>query len=107
MTPAGFLALLSGWTVTEVGRQPYTVYGLLRTADSLSPVGAPGVALSLAGFVVVYVIVYAAGIAILLRMMGRPPLPGESGPPPTTPTRTAGLAPGPAGQLDPATEAAP
>ncbi len=107
MTPAGFLALLSGWTVTEIGRQPFTIYGLLRTADSLSPIGAPGVAVSLAGFVVVYVIVYAAGITILLRMMGRPPLPGESGPPPGAPMRTAGLVPGPAGQLDPATGRSP
>ena len=48
MGPSGFIALLAGWTVTEVGRQPFTVYGLLRTSDSASPVGLPGVAVSLA-----------------------------------------------------------
>ena len=47
MAPAGFIALLCGWITTEVGRQPYTVYGLLRTSDSLSPIGLPGVATSL------------------------------------------------------------
>ena len=46
--------MLSGWTVTEVGRQPFTVYGLLRTADSASPIGVPGVAVSLVAFIVVY-----------------------------------------------------
>ena len=61
MAPSGFIALLAGWTVTEVGRQPFTVYGLLRTADSVSPIGLPGVAASLAAFVVVYSIVFGAG----------------------------------------------
>jgi cytochrome d ubiquinol oxidase subunit I len=99
--PAGFIALLSGWTVTEAGRQPFTVYGLLRTAQSASPIGAPGVATSLAGFAVVYLIVYCAGILFLLRLMAKPPVPGESEPPPL-PTRTAGITPGPAraGQRD-------
>src|SRR6516165_1652558 len=58
MAPAGFVALLAGWTVTEVGRQPFTVYGVLRTADSVSPVGMPGVASSLTAFVLVYLIVF-------------------------------------------------
>jgi cytochrome d ubiquinol oxidase subunit I len=44
MAPAGFIALLAGWTVTEVGRQPYTVYGVLRTVDSVSPTGCGDVA---------------------------------------------------------------
>lgn len=38
--PSGFVAVICGWIVTEVGRQPYTVYGLLRTADSISPIAA-------------------------------------------------------------------
>jgi cytochrome d ubiquinol oxidase subunit I len=96
MAPAGFAALLAGWTVTETGRQPFTVYGLLRTADSASPIGAPGVAASLAGFVIVYLIVYGAGITFILRLAGRPPVPGESGPP-KLPTPAAGIMPGPAG----------
>jgi cytochrome d ubiquinol oxidase subunit I len=96
MSPAGFVALLCGWITTEVGRQPYTVYGLLRTSDSLSPIGLPGVATSLAAFVVVYLVVYAAGITFLLRLMAQPPHPGEEGPPAGAPTHAAGLMPGPA-----------
>jgi cytochrome bd ubiquinol oxidase subunit I len=93
MAPSGFIALLCGWTVTEVGRQPFTVYGLLRTADSVSPVGLPGVAGSLAGFVVVYSIVFGAGFLFLLRLMRRPPTVGESGPPAGVPIRSAGITP--------------
>ena len=43
MGPSGFAAVLAGWMVTEVGRQPYTVYGLLTTADSVSPIAAAAV----------------------------------------------------------------
>ena len=69
MGPAGFMALLAGWITTEVGRQPFTVYGMLRTADSLSPVAAPAVATSLATFAAVYFFVFGAGIFYLLRLM--------------------------------------
>ena len=93
MAPSGFIALLAGWTVTEVGRQPFTVHGLLRTADSVSPVGLPGVAASLAGFVAVYAIVFGAGFVFLLRLMGRPPTVGESGPETGVPVRSAGITP--------------
>ncbi len=73
MAPSGFVAVLAGWIATEVGRQPFTVYGLLRTAESLSPVAAPAVATSLVAFVCVYFFVFGAGTFYLLRMMGRPP----------------------------------
>ncbi|MGO9421654.1 cytochrome ubiquinol oxidase subunit I [Roseiarcus sp.] len=53
-TPLGFVAVLAGWTTTEAGRQPWVVYGLLRTADAVAPVTADAVTLSLAVFVVVY-----------------------------------------------------
>src|SRR5690606_38502926 len=46
MAPSGFIAVLAGWVTTEVGRQPFTVYGLLRTADSASPIEAPAVGTS-------------------------------------------------------------
>jgi len=95
MAPAGFLALLCGWVVTEVGRQPFTVYGVLRTSDSVSPVGLPGVASSLAAIVVVYLIVYGAGFSYLFALTRRPPQPGERGPSTALPTRTAGITPGP------------
>lgn len=70
MGPAGFVAVLAGWTVTEVGRQPWTVYGLLRTADSVTPsITAADVTLSLALHVAVYAIVYSAAIWYLLRLV--------------------------------------
>ncbi len=95
MGPAGFVAILAGWVTTEVGRQPYTVYGLLRTAKSIAPIGLPGVATSLAVFAVVYFVVFGSGVLILLRMMGKTPEPGEPELP-SLPIRTAGIAPGPA-----------
>jgi cytochrome d ubiquinol oxidase subunit I len=93
MAPSGFIALLAGWTVTEVGRQPFTVYGLLRTVDSVSPVASPGVAASLAAFVLVYAVVFGAGGLFLLRLVRRTPTAGESGPRPGTPMRSAGITP--------------
>jgi cytochrome d ubiquinol oxidase subunit I len=101
MAPSGFVALLAGWTVTEVGRQPFTVYGLLRTADSASPIGAPGVGASLTGFVVAYAIVFGAGLLFVLRLVRRPPLAGESGPERGVPVRSAGITPAPALQDSP------
>lgn len=73
MGPSGFIAVLAGWITTEVGRQPYTVYGLLRTSDSLAPIAAPAVAASLVGFIIVYFFVFAAGTFYILRMMGKTP----------------------------------
>jgi cytochrome d ubiquinol oxidase subunit I len=80
MGPAGFIAVLAGWFTTEVGRQPFTIYGLLRTADSASPLATPAVASSLLAFIVVYFIVYAAGLIYLFRLMAAPPHHGEQGP---------------------------
>lgn len=77
MGPLGFVAVLSGWFVTEVGRQPYLVYGLVRTADVISPIGAPGVAGSLLAFVVIYLTVFAAGTFYILRLMRRTPEGGD------------------------------
>lgn len=70
--PSGFLAILAGWVTTEVGRQPWLIYGLFRTADGVSPVSAGQVGTSLAVFVVVYVVVFGAGTYYALRLMGRP-----------------------------------
>jgi len=97
MGPAGFVAVICGWMTTEIGRQPYTVYGLMRTSDSMSPIGAPGVAASLLAFIAVYAVVYGAGITFILRLMGHEPEPGEAAHPVGEPTRTAGITPGPAG----------
>ena len=59
--------------VTEVGRQPYLVYGLLRTADLRSPIETPAVAASLTAFVIVYFAVFGAGFFYIIRLMKRPP----------------------------------
>jgi cytochrome d ubiquinol oxidase subunit I len=95
MGPSGFVAVLAGWVTTEVGRQPFTVYGLLRTADSASPLDAPAVALSLLAFVVVYFTVFGAGIWYLLKLMKKPPEAHESALD-GAPIRTAGVTPAPA-----------
>ncbi len=94
MGPSGLIALLAGWVTTEVGRQPYTVYGLLRTAQSVSPIGAPGLAVSLTAFVLVYLLVFGAGVGLVLRLLAQPPTPGEQGPG-KQPMRVAGIVPGP------------
>jgi cytochrome d ubiquinol oxidase subunit I len=93
MGPAGFVAVLAGWITTEVGRQPFTVYGLLRTSDSVSPLAAPAVATSLIGFVIVYFSVFGAGLFYILRLMAAAPHPGEEGLSETEPVRAAGLTP--------------
>jgi cytochrome d ubiquinol oxidase subunit I len=76
-SPAGLIAVVAGWITTEAGRQPYTVYGLLTTANSASSVGAPAVAASLTAFVVVYFFAFGAGAFYMLRLMSSPP-PGSS-----------------------------
>ncbi len=73
-TPIGFIAVISGWVTAEVGRQPYVVYGLMRTADALSPVTGGSVAASFAGFMMVYLIVFGAGIYYLLKLVRRGPV---------------------------------
>ena len=94
MGPAGFVAVIAGWVTTEVGRQPYTVYGLLRTAQSASPLDAPAVATSLVAFIVVYFSVFSAGIWYMLRLMSHPPIAGEPGlEEDDAPIRTAGITP--------------
>lgn len=94
MGPAGFVAVIAGWVTTEVGRQPYTVYGLLRTAQSVSPLDAPAVATSLIAFIIVYFAVFSVGIWYILRLMGHTPVPSEPGlEKGTAPIRTAGITP--------------
>jgi cytochrome d ubiquinol oxidase subunit I len=72
--PLGFLAVLAGWATTEVGRQPWTVYGLLRTADSVSPsLTGFDVVLSLIGYGVVYLIMFPFGLALMARIVRNGP----------------------------------
>jgi cytochrome d ubiquinol oxidase subunit I len=93
MGPAGFIAVLAGWVTTEAGRQPFTVYGVLRTLDAASPLAAPAVASSLIAFVIVYFIVFAAGVTYILRLMATPPQHGEQGPRADMPGHAAGITP--------------
>jgi cytochrome d ubiquinol oxidase subunit I len=69
MGPSGVIAILAGWYTTEIGRQPWTVYGLLRTADAVSAHGAVQLGITLVLFIVVYTAVFGTGIAYLLRLI--------------------------------------
>ena len=61
LTPSGFIAVLAGWFVTEIGRQPYIVYEVMRTSEAVSPVIGPNVAFSLLAFIFAYTFVFGAG----------------------------------------------
>ncbi len=95
MGPVGFIAVIAGWITTEVGRQPYTVYGLLRTAQSVSAIDAPAVGASLLAFIVVYFALFSAGIFYILRLMRKPPQAHEPELPRSEPIRAAGIMPSP------------
>jgi cytochrome d ubiquinol oxidase subunit I len=73
LTPAGFISVLAGWFVTEVGRQPWIVQGLMRTDDATSPVMGTSIAISLAAFVIIYVFVFGAGSYYILKLIGKGP----------------------------------
>jgi cytochrome d ubiquinol oxidase subunit I len=73
--PLGFIATLTGWFTAEVGRQPWTVYGQLRTAEALTPhLTAPQVATSLLVFLVVYALIFAAGVVYIYRLLRQGPV---------------------------------
>ena len=97
MAPSGFVAVLAGWITTEVGRQPFVVYGLMRTSEAASPLDVPAVATSLLAFVVVYFAVFGVGVWYILRLMSEAPHIGETGVKreESGPIRTAGITPGP------------
>jgi cytochrome d ubiquinol oxidase subunit I len=99
MTPAGFGAVLAGWITTEVGRQPFTVHGMLRTVDSVSPIAAPAVGASLVAFVLVYFAVFGMGTLYIVRLMAHTPQIDEPDLPSGMPQRAAGITPGPAAAL--------
>ena len=86
MGPSGLIALLAGWFTTEVGRQPWVVYGLMRTSDAVSRHAPESLALTLALFVPIYVFVFGVGIAYMLRLVRKGPqtfdslLPPQGGP---------------------------
>jgi cytochrome d ubiquinol oxidase subunit I len=66
----GFIAVIAGWTTTEVGRQPWTIYGLLRTADSVSPsLTGFDVSISLVLYIAVYLLIYPTGLYLMLKIV--------------------------------------
>jgi cytochrome d ubiquinol oxidase subunit I len=73
MTPTGFIAVLAGWFVTEVGRQPWVVYGVIRTADGVSPVMPEYIAISLMIFIVSYTLIFGMGSYYILKLIGKGP----------------------------------
>jgi cytochrome d ubiquinol oxidase subunit I len=77
MTPAGFGAVLFGWFTAEIGRQPYIIYGQLKTADAVSPVTAGAVTTSLTAFVIVYAILFGFGSYYLAKLLRKGPEPLE------------------------------
>lgn len=88
MAPAGFVAMLAGWIVTEAGLQPWTVYGLVRTSESLSPLGAQIVLGSFILIVMLYLLLFGLGMWFLLRLLASPPEPEEEGAEPDVARRT-------------------
>lgn len=72
--PLGFVAIIAGWMTTEIGRQPWIAYGILRTADAVSPVSYSSVATSLVAFIVVYTVVFGMGVFYIARLLRRGPV---------------------------------
>jgi cytochrome d ubiquinol oxidase subunit I len=85
--PAGFIAILAGWVVTETGRQPWIATGILRTADAASPISLSAVATSLIAFIVVYTVVFGMGIHYIRRLLLRGPVAPTQTPETALPNR--------------------
>jgi cytochrome d ubiquinol oxidase subunit I len=85
--PAGFVAILAGWWVTETGRQPWLATGILRTADAASPVSAGAVLTTLILFVIVYSIVFSMGIYYINRLIEKGPVGASVKPSEGVPSR--------------------
>src|SRR5262249_57681658 len=83
--PTGFIAILTGWFTAEVGRQPWVVYGLLRTRDAVTPSLTTGdVLVSLAGYILVYVVFVSFGVYYLHKLLLHRPTPAPKGIPAPT-----------------------
>jgi cytochrome d ubiquinol oxidase subunit I len=85
--PAGFIAILAGWWVTETGRQPWIATGILRTADAASPVSAHAVLTTLILFVAVYTVVFSMGIYYINRLIEKGPMGAAAAAPHGVPSR--------------------
>ena len=89
MGPSGLIALLAGWFTTEVGRQPWVVYGMLRTTDAASNHSALQMSMTLAAFVLIYFSVFTVGIGYMMRLVRKGPTAHEELPPPDQPESLA------------------
>jgi len=78
MGPAGVIAILAGWFTTEIGRQPWVVYGVMRTADAVSSHGIAQLGVTLTLFVVVYFTVFGAGMGFILGLIAKGPAPQDA-----------------------------
>ena len=77
--PTGFVAVLSGWFTAEVGRQPWVVWGLLRTADAMTPtLTAPQVLATLIGYVLVYAFIFVFGARYIYRLLREGPTDADA-----------------------------
>jgi cytochrome d ubiquinol oxidase subunit I len=96
MGPAGFVAVICGWIVAEVGRQPFVIYGVLRTENAVSPVGAGEVSASLLGFMIVYAVIFTVGVLYILRLIAAGPnaVPAQPATAPRPPGYALAAAPG-------------
>jgi cytochrome bd ubiquinol oxidase subunit I len=91
--PSGFVAVLAGWFTAEVGRQPWVVYGLLRTKDAVTPsLKTADVALSLAVYVAVYTVIYAFGLYYIYRLLRDGPADAAARQDNVTPSRPMAVA---------------
>ncbi|WP_420286918.1 cytochrome ubiquinol oxidase subunit I [Enterobacter sp. BNK-9] len=77
MGPSGLIAILAGWFTTEIGRQPWVVYGVQRTRDAVSAHGDLHMSLSLLAFIVVYSSVFGVGYLYMMRLIKQGPVEGE------------------------------
>ena len=89
MGPAGFVAVIAGWITAEVGRQPWVVYGLMRTSAGVSPVTAHEVSTSLIGLLVVYAVIFTGAVLYMLRLMAQGPVAATASSPETRAPGTA------------------
>nr|BFE93983.1 hypothetical protein GCM10020185_45190 [Pseudomonas brassicacearum subsp. brassicacearum] len=80
MGPSGLVAILAGWFTTEIGRQPWVVYGLMRTADASSGHSFAQMSITLVLFVVVYFALFGAGLSYMMRLVRKGPEAHEAEP---------------------------
>jgi cytochrome d ubiquinol oxidase subunit I len=81
MGPAGLVAIVAGWLTTEIGRQPWVVYGVMRTKDAVSDHSALELSITLTVFIVMYLAVFGTGIGYMLKLVAKGPQPSGEHPP--------------------------